>query len=407
MSTDRPKREAPRTRWQFTWFNFPENYDEFFLRMYKDGIIKGVVCQVEICPTKGTEHLQGFALFKKQYRLAVAKSKFPDNTIHLTPVGGDPGDLSRSIAYCKKLDTRKEGTSPLEIGNIGQKPGTRTDYEPFKADVAAGMTWGELQDKHCSLTDRSGKWCYAYYGRHRPKPPPEDDFEPHDWHKYVNDAINNPDRRKIHFIVDEVGGVGKSYFCRYLESTRDDVQLFKPAKLDSMQYLASEDAKVFLIDCPRSRMDVHLPYEFLESLKDGHVLSTKYEPQQKYLQRINSVIVFMNEVPDTEKISIDRFVVWFRRKAGWSRAYLHPEAMTNHEHRGKWVIPPVDGDEEGETIYRVNNSLAFQSRKRQRETIQDDLRKIQRHVAKRKMEELGISCDISHYDEIEPIAKLE
>ena len=155
---------------------------------------------------------------------------------------------------------------------------------------------GELKDKHCSLTDRSRNWCYAYFGRHRPKPPPNPDFEVRDWHKHVHDAIANPDDRNIHFIVDEVGGVGKSFLCNQLAATRNDVQKIKPAKLDSMQYLLSEDAKVFLIDCPRSRMDVHLPYDLLEAIKDGDVTRTKYIPQQKYIQRPNTAVVFMNEV---------------------------------------------------------------------------------------------------------------
>lgn len=390
-----PKQESPRTRWQFTWHNFPDDYDNFFLRMQQENIIKGVICQIEICPSTGREHLQGYVVFKKQYRLAPAKAKFPDDGIHLTAVGGTKADHDKSYNYCKKLDTCKEGTHPLELGKIAPAQGDRTDLKEFKADVVAGMSWDDLQDKHDSATSKCKQWCYGYFGRHRPKPPPNPDFQPRDWHRHVHDAIANPCYRHIHFIVDEVGGAGKSWLCDHLKATRNDLQLFKPAKLDAMQYLLSESRKVFLIDCPRSRQDIHIPYDFLEGIKDGEMLSTKYEPMSKYITRPNTVVVFMNEVPDTEKISVDRFIVWFRRKAGWVRATPGEDST----HWGQWLIPPVEGDTEGKTIYRTNHAQAKQLRKRKRETQQDEYREIQLQLARQKVEDLdrrNNACGIPH-----------
>jgi len=304
----------------------------------------------------------------------------------------------------------------LEIGDSKQRPGARNDFEPFKEDVKAGMSWGDLQDKHDQITASYEKWCYAYFHRHRPKSPPDPDFEPRDWHKYVHAAIANPCKRFIHFFVDEVGGVGKSFLCDHLRDTRDDVQKFTIAKLDAMQCLVDESAKVFLIDCPHSRKDVHLPYDFLEGLKSSETLSPKCSPVMKQIQRPNTVIVFMNEVPDTEHLSHDRFKVWFRRKVGWVQASLHPEAVENLNHRGKWVIPPVEGDDVGETIFRVNSALQRQNRKRKAEAIQDAHRELQHQLTLQKVEDLerrnnvsGIPHDnrFGHYGGIEGAPRLE
>ncbi|CAB9513041.1 unknown protein [Seminavis robusta] len=140
-----------------------------------------------------------------------------------------------------------------------------------------------------------------------------------------------------------------------------------------MQYLLSEDAKIFLIDCPRSRKDIHIPYDLLEGIKDGDILSTKYVPINKYIHRPNTVVVFMNECPDSSKLSLDRFVAWLRRKIGWAHATPDEE--------GTWTMPPPEGDTESKTIQRINQSQAKESRKYKSEVIQEAHRKLQYQLA--------------------------
>jgi hypothetical protein len=50
-----------------------------------------------------------------------------------------------------------------------------------------------------------------------------------------------------------------------------------------------------------------LQYRFLESLKDRFVFSTKYESKLKIIPDIPHIVVFANEIPDTTKMTSDRF----------------------------------------------------------------------------------------------------
>ncbi len=49
-------------------------------------------------------------------------------------------------------------------------------------------------------------------------------------------------------------------------------------------------------------------YDFLESVKDGMVFSTKYESVVKTLGKVH-VVVLMNEMPDMSKLSDDRYQI--------------------------------------------------------------------------------------------------
>jgi hypothetical protein len=64
---------------------------------------------------------------------------------------------------------------------------------------------------------------------------------------------------------------------------------------------------MLLMDCPRSRVEC-MQYHFLEDIKDGRVHNSKYESYTKRLKPCH-VVVFMNELPDSTKLSSDRYVI--------------------------------------------------------------------------------------------------
>ena len=75
-----------------------------------------------------------------------------------------------------------------------------------------------------------------------------------------------------------------------------------------MAYVVNEDNKVFFFDCPRSKQGEFIQYDFLEELKNGFIFSPKYESRVKTL-RTPHVVVLMNEYPDLEKLSADRYSI--------------------------------------------------------------------------------------------------
>ena len=52
------------------------------------------------------------------------------------------------------------------------------------------------------------------------------------------------------------------------------------------------------------------PYGFIEEIKDGNAVSTKYNSSVLDIKIPNSVVVFSSELPDITRMSTDRWTVY-------------------------------------------------------------------------------------------------
>lgn len=285
-------------RFQFTWNNYTD-VDQQWLRDFAKSDCKYLVMGREV-GEQGTPHLQGFVILKNRARITALKKK--GFNAHLTP---HDKKVNKGAEYCKK---------DKDFEEFGEIPalGERADLEGFKTAVKEGTDWVTLLDEQGEVVKKYRSYCSEYYANFKPKPDSPDDFEPRDWHKFVDDAIANKCKRNIHFFVDTKGNSGKSYLVKHLYCTRDDVQIFKPEKEANLALMLDETKSVFLFDVPRSRsnMDIPFPYQLLEGLKDGLLVSGKYESRMKFPTVPNTVIIFANHPPDAAAISVDRFKVW-------------------------------------------------------------------------------------------------
>jgi hypothetical protein len=129
------------------------------------------------------------------------------------------------------------------------------------------------------------------------------------WQETLNNRLKHtPDKREIIFIIDRFGNQGKSWFARYFCSIHDDAQIIVPGKKADMSYIIKEECKTFFLDCPRSKQGDFIQYDFLEELKNGYLFSPKYESRVKTLATPH-VVVLMNEQPDMQKLSEDRYSI--------------------------------------------------------------------------------------------------
>ena len=148
--------------------------------------------------------------------------------------------------------------------------------------------------------------------RHR-LPPPRlvpDQVELRGWQSSLFDELSGePDDRSIRFVVDEIGGKGKTFFQKYLLSTLTGVQVMSTGKRDDLAYIVDETKSIFLFNVPRGGMQ-YLSYILLEQLKDRMVFSPKYESRVKILLQKVHVVVFCNEDPDKTKLTKDRYKVY-------------------------------------------------------------------------------------------------
>lgn len=119
--------------------------------------------------------------------------------------------------------------------------------------------------------------------------------------EYLNGDV---DARKVIWHYDLTGNSGKSYFStRYKKKSSYLVTGGKNQDI----YYAYNYEQVVIFDLPRAKEE-YVPYDVMESFKNGYFLSTKYECKPV---RFNPphVIIFANFHPDMTKLSYDRWEI--------------------------------------------------------------------------------------------------
>lgn len=117
------------------------------------------------------------------------------------------------------------------------------------------------------------------------------------------DLIQEPDPRKIIWYVDINGGKGKSSFAKYM-NIKEGAIVIRNGKTADIAYMYKGE-RIVIIDLSRS-VEYRFNYEVLEQLKDGMLMSSKYESNFKCFNNPH-VVVFSNWYPDKTKLSNDRW----------------------------------------------------------------------------------------------------
>lgn len=291
-------------RWCFTLNNYTEDEYSAFLPRDATGartlppILDYIVVGKEI-GTFGTPHLQGFLSFCDRSRIAACKRL--SSRAHWEVARS----VERAIDYCKKDgDFLEFGDKPSE-----SKQGRRSDLESFKEAVKSGIRdVAQLREDFSTVCAQYPRFVESYL-RDQHSPPIFQDHPLHSWQQDVVDlAMEEPDGRTICFVVDKLGNTGKSWLATYMElNVNKSVQVIRPGKFADMAYGYLEETEVVILDCPRSKQGDFIQYDFLEALKDGRLFSMKYESRMKRFTPPH-VFVFMNEDPDMDKLSPDRYV---------------------------------------------------------------------------------------------------
>jgi len=246
----------------------------------------------------GTPHLQGFVVFRSRKRLSAAIAVLGQCHCSIAR------KISNSIEYCKKEgDFTTFGSEPV------QTPGQRNDLESFKEAVKSGTTnLKDLRELHSEVMAKYPRFA-ALYIRDLIPAMVRPVYPLRTWQADLNRTLNlSPSERTIIFIVDRVGNKGKSWFFHYYCGNHDDAQVIIPGKKADMAYMLEETHRVYLFDCPRSKQGDFIQYDFLEEVKNGYVFSSKYESRIKEFKQPH-VVVAMNEEPDMNKLSNDRYEI--------------------------------------------------------------------------------------------------
>ena len=221
----------------------------------------------------GTPHLQGFVIFNTSTRFRAAKQAIGQRAW----LGLARGTNIQASDYCKK------GGDYEEYGDVPSSSHATTRFDRFKDWVLEQPTKPTKRDVACEFPSmflqygRCMEWVDLLY----PTAPPLENVVLRSHQEELESRLSEePDDRKIIFVVDTVGNSGKSFFGKYLMRKNDRVQLLSVGKRDDLCYAIDEHKRIFLFDIPRSQSEF-LQYSVFESLKDGHVFSTKYQSRSK------------------------------------------------------------------------------------------------------------------------------
>lgn len=138
----------------------------------------------------------------------------------------------------------------------------------------------------------------------------EKDFYP--WQQQINsELIVEADDRKIVWLWENEGNVGKSQFAKWLVVKRSAIILSgKTADVfhGIKEYLNANNGQgpdIVILDIPRSMLE-YVNYQALEKVKDGCFFSGKYEGGMCVFNSPH-IIVMSNARPDESNMSLDRW----------------------------------------------------------------------------------------------------
>jgi len=163
---------------------------------------------------------------------------------------------------------------------------------------------------------------------------------PYPWQKYFMDKfLTQPDPRKIYWVCDLKGNSGKSEFVKYC-AFKYGANFMGWCKYADAANLVQGAAKkkIFIFDLVRTKpRDISHGdlYSAIESIKGGLINNTKYVTQSLFFHKPH-VVVFSNELPQFDKLSLDRWVILFMDS---DRSFSLGEHTAEE---AQLVVPPID-----------------------------------------------------------------
>jgi hypothetical protein len=279
--------------------------------------------QKETCPSTSRQHWQIYIEKKSSQGFLSQKSlkTLFGASCHIKFVDQDNG----ASTYCFKDASAVEGTrreacseadaalmeesGPNSIGvKLSRVKGFRATQELTFEAIQQCATWDEVLQ--ISKVAFCMQWARDVFQRKTigiDLPPAFADWRP--WQAEEFEAIELQDDRKIRYIVDYVGGAGKSVFAKRMITERKAFYCNGGKKADIIHAYEGQEYVVF--DLSRSIDQQFWPYQVMEEMKNGLAFSGKYNSTTKRFKPAK-IVVLTNEDPDLTKHSADR----------WSFRYL-------------------------------------------------------------------------------------
>ena len=289
----------------FTWNNPPQDYQDTLHTVYMRHCAY-MIFQLEIGNEAGMPHVQGYFELRNRSRFSTVRNYWADLGVESVHLETRKATQQQCIDYCSKQDTRVDESESGEWG-VPRKSeqGRRNDIHEAAALVRDhGIKKLKQELPGLYVRYHAGLEKLARFYAEEEARPDMSDFVPRPWQKQLLEQLEQPaDDRTIVWVYDAQGGAGKSKLARYLLCEKGAVILGGRVIDQSFMY---DRQKIVIYDLTRTQTEQmdHI-YSQAENLKNGVVVSTKYESCNK-LFKPPHVIIFSNSMPDETKWSADR-----------------------------------------------------------------------------------------------------
>lgn len=307
------KVEIPKGRfWVFTINNYTDANVESIRRIEtgRDKTVRGIQCQGEKKGKKGTKHLQGFIIFNNQVRMKTVKTTMECEKAHVEIMKTTE---KANLNYTSKTKTYDEEADIfIRNGVFDTVSGERSDIKKITEKLDEGIPLCEAigDDAPTFVRNHAGLEKYAIMKKKIDKDLHDEykEIKNYEWQEELYTKLRgNPDNRKIIWIFETVGNIGKSTFMnKYsIENEKDCYVINDIGRVgdatDGLRnwMLTGKKPRTIMIDLARTREEMISIYTFIENLKNGLITCTKYKGE---IMRFKSphIVIFSNWAPEIQ-----------------------------------------------------------------------------------------------------------
>lgn len=294
---------GPKRSWLLTVFD-----DDKSLLIVKfmsiEEHIQHYVMGLETCPSTGRPHIHVAVRLREPQRISFWRKLFEPTSYKWNAKWCLDSKYENFMRYCKKEDK-----NPDEFGDYkSKKAANRLTAEERKRKLE-GYRMSAAEGKLDDIPEAEYRVYHKYYDRIAKKGKYDrlhenyKDYVEGEWanrtykvwqKSLLKELESDPDNRSIFWVYDSQGGAGKSSFARHIE-LKYDCQVIIPAKSTDIAFALEPGKAIYCLDIPRT-MGEHVPWGFLESLKNGLYLNPKYESTFVHM-RPPHVVVMCNAPP--------------------------------------------------------------------------------------------------------------
>lgn len=295
-------------RWCFTKNNYGAGWVEYLELLLSTDVICYAVVGREVAPETGTPHLQGYIEFKPpmRKRMVSLKRMFKETPLEGAHWSAAKGSAAENETYCSKEDEEV-----FRVGSaVGQ--GSRVDLGGLLELVQNGASDTEMAVAYPHAHARFMTWTTKMRQRFRHEramvtlKERMEGAVKREWQERLLTVLEEQPERKVTWVWEVTGGVGKSWLARYLVATKGAFLSTGGKHTDTIYaYLQAEMPGWVIFDLARDQEE-RVPYTLMEHMKNGMLTNTKYMSQNMMFE-IPKLLVIANFEPVQEKLSEDRW----------------------------------------------------------------------------------------------------